>query len=60
MAHILGLSGSLRRESFNTMLLRAAAGIAPAGTTIEIGSVEGIRLYNGDLEAEGIPDRCSV
>ena len=56
MAHILGLSGSLRRESFNTMLLRAAAGMAPAGTTIEIGSIEGIPLYNGDLEAEGIPE----
>lgn len=31
--------------------------MAPAGTTIEIGSIEGIPLYNGDVEeAEGIPD----
>jgi chromate reductase len=56
VATILGLSGSLRRGSFNTMLLRAAAGMAPAGTTIEIGSIEGIPLYNGDVESsEGIP-----
>ena len=56
MATILGLSGSLRRGSFNTMLLRAAAGMVPAGTTIEIGSIEGIPLYNFDVEQEGIPD----
>jgi chromate reductase, NAD(P)H dehydrogenase (quinone) len=55
MALILGLSGSLRRGSFNTMLLRAASEMAPAGTTIEIGSIEGIPLYNGDVEEQGIP-----
>jgi chromate reductase len=56
VATIIGLSGSLRRASFNTMLLRAAAEMAPAGTTIEIASIEGIPLYNGDVEAEqGIP-----
>jgi chromate reductase len=55
MPTILGLSGSLRRGSFNTMLLRAAAEMAPAGTTIEIGSIEGIPLYNQDVEDQGIP-----
>ena len=55
MAAILGLSGSLRRGSFNAMLLRAAADMAPAGTTIEIGSIEGIPLYNQDVEDQGIP-----
>ena len=55
MATILGLSGSLRRGSFNSMLLRAAADMAPAGTTIEIGSIEGIPLYNQDVEDQGIP-----
>ena len=55
MAAILGLSGSLRRGSFNTLLLRAAAEMAPAGTTIEIGSIEGIPLYNQDVEDQGIP-----
>jgi chromate reductase, NAD(P)H dehydrogenase (quinone) len=56
VATILGFSGSLRRGSFNAMLLRAAAEMAPAGTTIEIGSIEGIPLYNQDVEDQGIPE----
>jgi NAD(P)H-dependent FMN reductase len=53
---IIGLSGSLRSKSFNTSLLRVAAGFAPSGVTIEIESIKGITLYDGDLEASsGIP-----
>ena len=56
MPEILGLSGSLRRASVNTMLLRAVSQLAPAGTTVEIASIRGIPLYDGDVEAaEGIP-----
>ncbi len=56
MASIIGLSGSLRRASFNAMLLRAASQLTPAGTTVEIASIRGIPLYDGDVEAaEGIP-----
>ena len=47
---ILGLSGSLRRASFNTGLLRAAADLAPEGTKIDIGSIRDVPLYDGDLE----------
>ena len=50
MPSILGISGSLRRQSFNTALLRAAVKAAPPGTTIEIGSIAGIPLYDGDVE----------
>jgi len=53
--HILGISGSLRRASFNTSLLRAAVEMAPAGTTIEIGSIAEFPLYNADVEAAGVP-----
>lgn len=56
MATIIGLCGSLRHSSLNLMLLRAAAGAAPAGTSIEIESIREIPLYDGDVEAaQGIP-----
>ncbi|HRM73787.1 MAG TPA: NADPH-dependent FMN reductase [Paracoccus sp. (in: a-proteobacteria)] len=46
MTTILGLSGSLRRASFNSGLLRAAAELAPAGTTIRQGSIREVPLYD--------------
>lgn len=56
MATIIGLCGSLRRDSFNLMLLHAAVEVAPPGTSIEIESIREIPLYDGDVEAEqGIP-----
>lgn len=51
MTKILGLSGSLRRASFNSGLLRAAAELAPEGVEIVIGSIAGVPLYDGDDEA---------
>lgn len=57
MARILGIAGSLRKDSFNAALLRAAAEVAPEGCEVEVGTIRGIPLYDGDLEdAEGIPD----
>jgi NAD(P)H-dependent FMN reductase len=56
MARLIGIAGSLRKASFNAALLRAAAELAPAGTTVEIASIAGIPLYDGDVEAEkGVP-----
>ena len=54
---IVGLSGSLRRGSYNTALIRAAAELAGDGVTIEPATLHDIPLYDGDLEdAEGIPE----
>jgi NAD(P)H-dependent FMN reductase len=56
MSRIIGISGSLRRKSFNSALLRAAVQFVPEGMTLEIASIAEIPLYNGDVEAgEGIP-----
>jgi NAD(P)H-dependent FMN reductase len=53
---IIGISGSLRRGSFNTALLRAAVELMPNSAELRIESIVGIPLYNGDSEAaEGIP-----
>ena len=53
---ILGISGSLRKGSFNTALLRACIPLVPQGVELEVGSIAGIPLYDGDLEAaQGIP-----
>jgi Endosomal/lysosomal potassium channel TMEM175/NADPH-dependent FMN reductase len=56
MTRILGISGSLRRGSYNTALLRAAVPLLDAGVELEIALLHGIPLYDGDLEAaEGLP-----
>jgi chromate reductase, NAD(P)H dehydrogenase (quinone) len=53
MVRILGISGSLRRGSHNTGLLRAAADSVPPGVELEV--FEGIRdlpPYDADLDNE--------
>jgi NAD(P)H-dependent FMN reductase len=53
---LVGISGSLRAGSFNSALLRAAAELMPAGSTLEIASIREIPLYDGDVEAaSGVP-----
>lgn len=48
--HILGISGSLRRGSFNTALLRNAQALLPEGASLEIADLSGIPLFNQDDE----------
>ena len=56
MTRLLGISGSLRAGSFNTALLRAAQSRLPPGVALEVATLHGIPLYDGDLEArEGVP-----
>lgn len=53
---IVGISGSLRRGSLNTALLRAAVDRAPEGVEIVGETIHGIPLYDADLEtAQGVP-----
>jgi chromate reductase, NAD(P)H dehydrogenase (quinone) len=56
MTKLVGISGSLRKGSYNTALLRAAVELAPAGAEVETASIAAIPLYDADFEGEhGIP-----
>ncbi len=56
MTTIVGLSGSLRRGSFNTALLRAAVELMPPGATLVVETIAGVPLYDADAEAaNGLP-----
>jgi len=52
---IIGISGSLRRGSFNSGLLRAAVELMPEDAALEVESIREIPLYDADIEARGIP-----
>ncbi len=53
--HVIGISGSLRSESYNTALLRAAFERLPEGVTSEIADISDIALYNADDAVDGRP-----
>jgi chromate reductase, NAD(P)H dehydrogenase (quinone) len=54
---VLGISGSLRRDSLNSALLRAAAERLPAGVElVEFERLREIPPYDSDLEEEGTPE----
>ncbi len=48
--NILALSGSIRKESFNTKLVEACQALLPEGTTITLHPIDTLPLYNSDLE----------
>ena len=54
---LVGLSGSLRKGSFNTMLLKAAAQLLPTDVSMEIVSIADIPLYNADLDLPAAKER---
>jgi chromate reductase len=57
MFTILGIAGSLRRESYNRALMRAAADLVPPDTVLEIyEGLAGIPPYNEDVRLSGNPD----
>ena len=53
MTRILALSGSLRAASFNTALARTAQQLAPEGVQIDVATLHGVPLYDGDVEQQG-------
>lgn len=52
---ILALSGSLRKESYNTAIIKALKIVAPSQIDIKIGSISELPLFNPDLNELSIP-----
>jgi chromate reductase, NAD(P)H dehydrogenase (quinone) len=58
---IIAISGALRKASTNTGLCRALAEVAPDGVAVEVATLHGIPLYDGDLEkASGKPEAVKL
>lgn len=57
---VLAFAGSLRKESYNRALLRAAQELAPDGMMIDVFDLDGVPLYNADVESEGDPERVAA
>jgi len=58
---ILGISGSARRDSHNTKLLRAAAELLPAGAElVEWEGLSTLPIYDEDLEADRPDAVCEL
>jgi len=54
---LVGMSGSLRKGSYNTMLLKAAAQLLPTDVSMDVVSIEDIPLYNADLDLPAAKQR---
>jgi len=52
---LLGVSGSLRKQSYNSGALRSIASILPEGLTFEIADLAALPFYNADVEQNGLP-----
>ncbi len=53
--HVLGMVGSLRRKSYNKLLLQVAGENLPPGMTLENFDLAPLPMYNEDLEVDGLP-----
>jgi chromate reductase, NAD(P)H dehydrogenase (quinone) len=53
--NVVGFAGSLRSGSYNRALLRTAKDLAPPSLQIMIYELDGIPLYNDDIETAGAP-----
>jgi chromate reductase, NAD(P)H dehydrogenase (quinone) len=53
---LLGISGSLRKQSYNSGALRAVGSLLPEGMTFEIAGIADIPFFNADVEQTGFPN----
>lgn len=57
---VLGIAGSLRKNSYNKSLLKAAIELKPDKMEIEIYELNEIPLYNEDVEKAGLPESVRI
>ncbi len=60
MIRFAGISGSLRKDSFNTKLLRNLKELLPVGVTLDILPINDIPMYNGDNDLPLAKERPRV
>jgi chromate reductase len=53
---VLGISGSLRKASYNTAALRACSELLPAGMSLEIATYPDLPMFNQDVLDAGMPE----
>ena len=54
---IAGICGSLRKGSYNAFLLKAAEQLLPEDTSLVVASIEGLPLYDADLDLPAAKER---
>lgn len=54
--NFVAISGSLRKQSYNTMLLKVVQKLLPENIKIEMLSIDDVPLYNADIHEEKVPE----
>jgi chromate reductase, NAD(P)H dehydrogenase (quinone) len=52
---LVGISGSLRAQSYNSGALAVVGSVLPEGTTFDVASLADLPFYNADVEQRGFP-----
>ncbi|TWO70391.1 NAD(P)H-dependent oxidoreductase [Caenimonas sedimenti] len=58
--NVLGICGSLRKDSYNRMALLAAQKLVPAGMRLTIADLTPIPFYNEDVRTAGEPEAVTA
>lgn len=53
--NLVGISGSLRAQSYNSSVLSDLTSLLPAGTTFSIANIADLPFYSSDVEQRGFP-----
>jgi chromate reductase, NAD(P)H dehydrogenase (quinone) len=57
---IVAVSGSLRKDSYNTALIKAALELKPDDMDIEVLDISGIPMFNDDDRLKNIPESVKI